>query len=188
MSDFDDNKQPGDAQAAGDQSGAQGQKADNGFTYQPPMREETDISDMEPQAAREYVLAYIQTLKETQLAITKVKEEAALWQNRIQLAQQQNRSDLKAAAETKKAELDAKLAMLTGEEQDLLDKVSVLKENLRRLKGKFQYSIDTEQLLASMEMLVGERDTLKDKFKEQDAETELEKLKAKLQQEKGGAS
>lgn len=188
MSEFDDNKQPGDAQAEGEQTGEKQQTTDSGFTYRPLNVEETDLSGMDPRAAQDYVLAYIQTLKETQMAIKRQQEEIALWQNRIQLAQQQNRLDLKAAAETKKAELDAKLAALTAEEQDLLSKVSVLKENLRKLKNKFEYSIDAEQLLAELEMLVGEQDSLKYKFKEQDAQAELEKLKAKIQQEKSGTS
>jgi hypothetical protein len=155
-------------------------------SYRPIGVEDTDLSGMDWQAAQAYVLAFIRTLKETQLQLTRLKEEAALWESRIKLAEQQNRPDLKAAAEIKKSELDSKMAVLGLEEQDLVTKIGVLKENLKKLKGQFQYSVDAEQLLAEMEMIVGEPDTLSAKFREESAQSELEKLKAKMQQEKNG--
>ena len=48
--------------------------------------DDTDISGMEPLAAKEYVLAFIKSLKETQLQKTKKVEELELWQERVRLA------------------------------------------------------------------------------------------------------
>ena len=142
--------------------------------------DDTDLSGMEQEDAKEYVLAFIQALKETQMKISKLKEELDLWNPRVQLAAERNKPDLKLAAEQKISDLNAEIGMLSKEESELKTKVITLKENLKDLKHKFNFTVDTEQMLADIEMLVGEKDELSEKFKKEEAEKKLEELKRKM--------
>ena len=142
--------------------------------------DDTDISAMPPEAAAEYVLAFIKSLKETQGQKNKKVEELTLWQQRLQLAREKDRPDLVQEAQKREDSLRDDVAQLETEEQELLGKVTVLKENLKKLKTQFDYSIDAEGLLASLEMLGGEKDETAEKFAEMQAQTALEQLKKKM--------
>jgi len=148
--------------------------------------DDTDLSGMELEDAKEYVLAFIQTMKETQTKISKLKEELSVWNERAQLAVERNKPDLKLGADQRVAELNAEIEMLRKEESELKSKIITMKENLKDLKHKFHFTVDTEQMLADIEMLVGEKDELSDKFKKEEAEKKLEELKRKMGE--GGGS
>jgi phage shock protein A len=145
--------------------------------------DDTDLSGMELEDAKEYILAFIQTLKETQAKINKLGEETVVWNERIKLAVERNKTDLKLAAEEKAAEIYREIDMLSREESELKSKISVMKENLKKLKHKFNFTVDTEQMLADIEMLVGKKDELSDKFKQEEAEKRLEELKKRMGKE-----
>jgi phage shock protein A len=142
---------------------------------------------MEPEDARAYVLAFIQTLKEVLNRRESMAEELKRWQERIRLAESAGRMDLADAARRKEAEYREDLAGLDAEKEDLEAKVAVLKDNLRRLEGQFRFTVDTEQLLAELNMLVGEETKaetdLLQKFKDEQVSAELEELKKKLDEE-----
>ncbi len=144
--------------------------------------DDTDLSGMELIDAKEYVLAFIQTLKEIQLKISKLKEELNVWKERAQLAVERNKHDLKQGADQKVAALNAEIEMLSKEESELKSKIITMKDNLKDLKHKFNFTVDTEQMLADIEMLVGKKDELSEEFKKEEAEKRLEELKRKMDQ------
>lgn len=145
---------------------------------------DTDLSGMAPRDAREYVLAFMKTFKETLWSREKTEMELELWRDRVRLAEGAGRADLVAAARNRESECLEKLAALELEKRELEAKVEALKENLRKLEGQFQHTIDAEQLLVELGMLVGEEkqkeDELLQKFKEEQARSDLEELKKKL--------
>jgi hypothetical protein len=147
----------------------------------PGERPDTDISGMEPEAAKEYVLAFITTLKTTQRQKQEALEEKKLWQERVRLAEQKQEALLAEKARGRVGEIQTKIDTLENEERELAPKVDVLKEQLLKLSRAPQMSVDAENLLAQLQMLVGEPDTLSQTFKDEAAKAELEKLKRKMQ-------
>lgn len=144
------------------------------------MDEVTNIEFLDPQAAREYVLAFILTLKRTRKEKEKLTEERYLWEKRVKLAGEKDEAALKSAAENRVLELTTQIEVLQREERDLENKVAVLKANLHKLKEQSTRSVDTDALLSQLELLVGERDTLEEKFKDEEAQSALEELKRKM--------
>ncbi|MEJ2662835.1 MAG: hypothetical protein P8107_02145 [Spirochaetia bacterium] len=147
----------------------------------PGERPDTDISGMEPEAAKEYVLAFITTLKTTQRQKQEALEAKKLWQDRVRLAEQKQEALLAEKARSRVGEIQTKIDTLKNEERELAPKVDVLKEQLLKLSRAPQMSVDAENLLAQLQMLVGEPDTLSQTFKDEAAKAELEKLKRKMQ-------
>ncbi|MBN1699758.1 MAG: hypothetical protein JW881_19745 [Spirochaetales bacterium] len=144
------------------------------------FRDETDLSGMDVASAREYVMAYITTLKQTQQKMKETAAELELWQQRVSFAAERGRPDLRSAADMKVKEISDSLERLRTEEYDLAAKTKTLIENLKKLKAGFVPSVDAEQLQAELDMITGERDEVAEKFREEDALNELEKLKQKM--------
>jgi phage shock protein A len=141
---------------------------------------DTDIDFMDFDSARQYVLAFITTLKNTQRERSVTEEELAIWQRRVKLAAGRGEQALQKAAEARAAELAEKLTRLQGEEADRGRKVDVLKGKLRSLRIRSAMTVDADALLAQLSMLAGEPDTLKQSLKEQEALAALEELKRKV--------
>jgi phage shock protein A len=150
-----------------------------------PPRDDTDLSGMDMEAAKEYVLAFMTTLKQTQRKIKELEGEMKIWQDRVTLAEQGGKADLKAGAEKKAADIQVKIDTLEGEEKDLAFKVREMLENLKKLKNAFAFSVNAEQLMAELEMIVGEKDEVTPQFKHMEAMSELEKLKQKMSSDPG---
>jgi len=153
-----------------------------------PIKDDTDLSGMDTEAAQEYVLSFIASLKQLQKQITDLGLELKGWQERILFARQRNREDLALAAQSKVKELQQKMDTLLAEERDLGFKVKEMMENFKKLKAGFTFSVDAEQLIAELTMAVGEKDTLSAQFKEEETLSELEKLKAKMNAENSAGS
>ena len=153
------------------------------FSSTSGTRDELDLTGMDIPAAKEYVMAYLTTLKQTQKDMKVLSEEIALWQGRVTFAQERSREDLKAAAQAKVSELSGKYARLEAEEKELGGKVRTLLANLKKLQGSFTPTVNVDQLQAEFDMIVGEKDELAEKFKEEETLSELEKLKQKLKDE-----
>lgn len=147
-------------------------------------RSDTDIGGMEPEAAKEYVLSFITTLKTTQRQKQTLTEEKKLWQERVLLARNKQESELELKALERLSEIQTKIATLEAEEKELAPKVAVLKEQLLKLVRAPQMSVDAEGLLAQLQMIVGEPDKTAEAFKQEEADIELQNLKKKLDQEK----
>jgi hypothetical protein len=150
------------------------------FSFKGAVMLDTDIDFMDFDSARQYVLAFITTLKSTQRERGVTEEELALWQRRVKLAAGRREQVLQKAAEEKVAELAAKQARLRAEEAELAAKSDVLKEKLRRLRIRSTLTVDADALLAQLSMLAGEPDTLKRNLQQQEAQNALEELKRKM--------
>jgi phage shock protein A len=163
-----------DGDLGGKLDGMPGSRASSG-------RLDTDIGGMDAQAAHEYVLAFVTTMKQTQAALAAQEKELALWKERVKLASGKNETALAARAGEKVSQIEEKISTLKAEEADLSTKVLVLKDELKRLKTRFQASVDVDQLQAELDMNVGQPDTVAKSFKDQAADIELENLKKKMQ-------
>jgi phage shock protein A len=142
--------------------------------------QDTDIEGLEPKEAADYVLAFVATLKRTETEIGRAVEDVATWTRRVALADQKGEAELAGLARAKLAEIEGKKASLETERADLRVKVDLLKEKLQRMRRRFQKSVDTDVLLAELEMLVGKKDTLADTFKAEEASAKVEELKKKM--------
>jgi phage shock protein A len=140
---------------------------------------DTDIDFLDFDSAREYVLAFITTLKRTQRERAVTEEELAIWQRRVKLAEDRGEQVLRKGAVAKAAELEASSARLRAEEAELAAKVDVLKQKLRALRIRSTLTVDADALLAQLSLAAGEPDTLKQSLKEQEAQAALEELKRK---------
>ena len=149
-----------------------------------PALDDTDLSGMTPEAARQYVLGFVKSLKETQRQRQKLAEELDLWNKRIELAEKEDRPELAQQAGRRVEIIREDVARLGQEEEDLKGKVGVLKESLKGLPNGFQPTVDAEQLLAQLEMAIGERDETAEKFQEMKVQSKLEELKRKIDDEK----
>ena len=153
----------------------------------PVPTDDTDLSGMSFKEARAYVVAFLQTLKETQKRKAEFVEDLELWNSRIALAEKSGKADLLQAARSKEKEIREDLAHLEVEEEELAEKVRKLKRNLKRVAGQFNYSVDTSQLQASLDMLVDDKETSQDdllnQLKEQKAKSDLDELKRRMGKE-----
>jgi phage shock protein A len=141
---------------------------------------DTDIEGLEPKDATEYVLAFAATMKKTEMDIARISEDIATWTRRVALATGRGDPELAGQARAKLAEIEGKKATLEAELADLRLKVEILKEKLQRLRARPRKSVDTDVLLAELEMLVGKKDTLADAFKAEEAGAKVEELKKKM--------
>ncbi|MBN2535403.1 MAG: hypothetical protein JXB88_21170 [Spirochaetales bacterium] len=153
------------------------------FSGGPNLRDETDLTGMDVDSAKEYVLSYITTLKQTQRELKVIEGELDLWQKRVEFAKERGRPDLISAAEMKAREISEKYAKLELEEKDLAGKARILMENFKKLKTGFTPTVDAEQLAAELDMITGGPDKVAEKIIEEETIAELEKLKQKLKDE-----
>jgi len=140
---------------------------------------DTDIEGLDPAQASEYVLAFITTLKQTEKALADATEETNLWTRRVTLAQGKGEEGLAAQAQARLSDATAKQSRLEGELADLRRDVAVLKDKLARLKMTGGRLVNTDLLLAQLQMVVGEKDKLGDEMKQQEADSALDELKKK---------
>ena len=139
-----------------------------------------DISDMDAASAREYVVAVLATLKQTVAKRIELTGELEKWQTRVRIAEEHGRSDLAEEASVKVEQVKEDVLRIQAEEAELKKELDIVKGQLEWIKKQPQFSIDADFLLAQLEMVVGERDELADKFKEAEAASELERLKKEM--------
>ncbi len=142
--------------------------------------QDTDIEGLEPKDAAEYVLAFVTTLKKTETDLARVSWDVTTWTRRVALAVEKGDEALAGQARQRLAEIEGKKAALEAELAELRPKVGVLTEKLQRLRHRFQKSVDTDVLLAELEMLAGKKDALADAFKAEEAAAKVEELKKKM--------
>jgi phage shock protein A len=144
---------------------------------------DTDIDFLDYEAARQYVVAFIAALKRTQKERAVSQEELAQWERRVKLAESRSEPILKRGAEERVRELRATTGRLLAEEAALRRKTDVLKEKLGRLKLRSSLSVDADALLAQLQMVAGEPDSLANRLRDAEASQALEELKHKLRNE-----
>jgi hypothetical protein len=140
---------------------------------------DTDIEGLDPAQASEYVLAFITTLKQAERALAEASEETNTWTRRVTLARGKGDEALAAQAQARLSDVMARQSKLETELVDLKAKVVVLKEKLVRLKMTGGRLVDTDLLLAQLQVVVGEKDALGDAMKNEEANAALDELKKK---------
>ena len=143
---------------------------------------DTDIEGLDPAQASEYVLAFITTLKQTEKALAAANEDAVTWTRRVTLARSRGDEGLASQAQARLADAAAKQATLETELADLKAKVAVLKDKLVRIRMMGGRLIDTDLLLAQLQMVVGPKDELGEAMKKEEASAALDELKKKGKQ------
>jgi len=140
---------------------------------------DTDIEGLNPAQASEYVLAFITTLKQTEKARAAAQEDTSTWTRRVTLARSRGDEGLAAQAQARLADATTKQSKLETELADLKAKVAVLKDKLVRIRMMGGRLIDTDLLLAQLQMVVGKKDELGEAMKSEEANAALDELKKK---------
>ena len=145
------------------------------------------IDDMSYQDAKEYVLSFLIAEKKTERLLQEKQQNLDRWNERLAYAEQQGTS---AQLERIKRELHALIQerdKLRAEHNNLHRKNIILKEKLQaktRNAGAEEANARAEKLLADFSELVDvEEYQLQEAMKDQEADDELAKLKAKLSNE-----
>ena len=146
----------------------------------------TDLSGLDPAAARNYVLGYLTTLRLTRNRRRELEAAKRTWEGRIERAEAVAEPKLHAAATAELARVQSQLDRLLAEERELVTQVEVLGGQLRLVLTRANLTVDAEQLLAQLQALVGERDELAEDLGQIDSEQRaaaLEALKRRVQEE-----
>ena len=142
-----------------------------------------DLTGLDAPTAKQIVVQVIQSLKATTAQREKLDQEAILWRNRIKLAAEKGRSDLQAEAQTRLTDVEFQLDSLRAEETELIRTVDRMKQQLKMIEGQAEMSVDTDQLLAQLELMEDDKDELAEEFRKQEADALLDKLKEDMKNE-----
>ena len=152
------------------------------------MEHETDLTGLDPAAAREYVLGYITALRITAKKRQRLEVSLKTWEDRIKQATDAGNETLRTAARNEMQRIQDGLGRVASEEAELTAQVAVMKRHLKSMQHGPVVNADAEALLAQLQSLTGEPDTLKDDLDrlgaEQRADAELAALKRRMAQGK----
>ena len=143
-----------------------------------------DITGLDTKTAKEYVLAAITALNETRKKREELERDKELWSKRVELAKQHGREDLLETATSRLVDTQNYLDKIRSEEAELHGGVIRLKGQLKVIENQPELEMDTDQLLAMLELNDPHKpDELAEKFRDQEASEALEKLKAEMEKE-----
>ena len=149
--------------------------------------DDTDLSGLDPAAAREYVHGFVTTLRLTVKRRQQLETERDTWEERVRRAAAAGDDRLRDAARDRLRRVQEDVGRVAAEEAELGAQVEVLQRQLRRIRATGPATVDTEQLLAQLQEMVGDHDTLKEDLDrlsaEQRAAAELESLKRRMRPE-----
>jgi phage shock protein A len=116
--------------------------------------EDSDLSGLDQDAAKEYILAHIIQIKLNEKETAAMEAEAATWQERAALAAGKGESGLAGEAETRAAALRDKAAAIRGETRTLQ---AVTERMLRRFPAlnAGKRSVDPDLLLQELLIAAG---------------------------------
>ncbi|MGB9686783.1 MAG: PspA/IM30 family protein [Rectinema subterraneum] len=117
-----------------------------------------ELSRLDYEGASEMLLACATDAKKYEKEIASLQAQAAEWKSKARLAQDRNMEELSQAALQKSAELEAKAQELALELNSIQRDIEDLRTALPIIKAK-QRSVDPDQLLAELSMLVGLKKT-----------------------------
>ena len=140
---------------------------------------DADIDSLDHGSAREYVLAFLKALKQTERERAVAEEELVHWERRLKPAENRGEPQLKKLAAGRVAELEQQVARLRGEEQVLRRKVAVLRRKLAALRQRASFAVDADALLTQLRLLAGEPGTLDQELNELEAQAALEAFRGK---------
>ena len=113
-----------------------------------------ELSRLDYEGASEMLLACATDAKKYEKEIASLLAQAAEWKSKAHLAQDRNMEELSQAALQKSAELEAKAQELALELNSIKRDIEDLRTALPIIKAK-RRSVDPDQLLAELSMLVG---------------------------------
>lgn len=149
--------------------------------------EDTDLSGLDPAAAREYVHGFLTTYRLTVKRRQQLDGERRTWEGRVARAAAAGDDRLRDAARAELSRVQADCGRVAAEEAELRAQVEVLQRHLRQLRSAVPMTVDADQLLAQLQALVGEdaglRADLDRLSAEQRAAEELAALKRRLGRE-----
>ena len=149
--------------------------------------DDTDLSGLDPAAAREYVHGFVTTLRLTVKRRQQLETERHTWEERVRRAAAAGDDRLRDAARDRLRRVQEDCGRVAAEEAELQAQVEVLQGQLRRIRATAPATVDTEQLLAQLQGMVGDHDELKEDLDrlsaEQRAAAELESLKRRMRPE-----
>ena len=155
----------------------------------PLEKNPSDLAGMSPAEAKEYIFGFITTLKLTENEIKSLENEAAKWNNRIELARSKNSAEFTTLMDeaVKEAEkIKNRLIFLREEESSLKKNINIMKEQLPGLAA-LERSIDPDLLEQELLMALGQTEeeakterAFRKLEKEKDADSALEALKSKM--------
>ncbi|MDE0447813.1 MAG: hypothetical protein OXH96_14215 [Spirochaetaceae bacterium] len=152
------------------------------------MQSETDLTGLDPAAAREYVLGYVTALRITAKKRQRLEVSLKTWEERVKQATDAGNDTLRAAARNEMQRIQDGLGRVASEESELTAQVAVMKRHLKSMQHGPVVNADAEALLAQLQSLTGEPDTLKADLDrlgaEQRADAELAALKRRMAQGK----
>ena len=152
------------------------------------MQSETDLTGLDPAAAREYVLGYITALRITAKKRQRLEVSLKTWEERIKQATDAGNDTLRAAARNEMQRIQDGLGRVASEESELTAQVAVMKRHLKSMQHGPVVNADAEALLAQLQSITGKPDTLKADLDrlgaEQRADAELAALKRRMAQGK----
>ena len=146
--------------------------------------DDTDLSGLDPDAAREYVHRFVTTLRLTVKRRQQLETERQTWEERVRRAVAAGDDRLRDAARDRLRRVQEDFGRVAAEEAELRAQVEVLQRQLRRIRTTTATVVDAEQLLAQLQEMVGDHDTLQEDLDrlsaEQRAAAELESLKRRM--------
>ena len=149
--------------------------------------DDSDLSGLDPAAAREYVHGFVTTLRLTVKRRQQLESERQTWEDRVRRAAAAGDDRLRDAARDRLRRVQEDCGRVAAEEAELRPQVEVLQRQLLRIRATATTTVDTEQRLAQLQEMVGEHDTLKEDLDrlsaEQRAAAELESLKRRMRPE-----
>lgn len=147
------------------------------------MISEYDLSGMDMESAKEYVLAVIITLKQTIKRIETLSQEKQVWQSRVKLAEQKGAPEMRREAEKRVESLTEEIDKIKIEAEEYSKQADILKRQLSLLKIRTPSMDNLDMLLAQLSLLEEEPDKTAESFREFEAQAALEALKKKLSEE-----
>lgn len=149
--------------------------------------DDTDLTGLDPAAAREYVHGFLTTYRLTVKRRQQLDGERRTWEERVARAVAAGDDRLRDAARAELSRVQGHFGRVAAEEAELSAQVDVLQRHLRQLRTSAAPTVDTDQLLAQLQELVGEdaglRADLDRLSAEQRAAAELDDLKRRMGRE-----
>jgi len=148
-----------------------------------------NLTGMKAAEAKEYIHAFITTLKLTEKEINTLEDEAAKWKGRMELARSKGMEDLAAEAEKEAERINVKLSGLREEELSLKERIDAMRRQLPGLAAR-ERSIDPDLLEQELLMALGKTEeetkterSFRELEKNNAAESALEALKMKMEKD-----
>ncbi|GHU77432.1 hypothetical protein AGMMS49992_25260 [Clostridia bacterium] len=110
-----------------------------------------DLTGMNPEAAKDYILQFITTLKITEKQLEELKPEERKWEGRVALAGEKNEAGLQKEAQNELEKIKTKRLSLEGEAAELKTQIENMRRQIPGLAAR-QRSIDPD--LLEQELLI----------------------------------